>query len=63
MKFTRIYLIGGTNGKANNTDYVIGYKAENGKVIIIRELINSSFRWYEVDGKSYETLKQAKAAC
>ena len=63
MKFVRVYLIGGETGKADDTDYVIGYKASNGKYIEIKELIDSSFRWYVVDGVSFSTLKQAKAAC
>ena len=63
IKFRRVYLIGGENGKADPTDYVVGYKASNGKYIEIKELINNAYRWYVVDGKSFETLKQAKSAC
>ena len=63
MTFRRVYLIGGDAGKVDPTDYIVGYRASNGKYIEIKELIDNSFRWYEVDGKSYSTLVQAKAAC
>ena len=63
MKFKKVYMLGGLNGKADPTDYVIGYVAENGAYIEIKELINSSYRWYAVNGHEYNTLKEAKAAC
>lgn len=63
MKFKRDYLIGGTNGKNNPSDYVVGYLADNGMYIDIVELINSTFRWYRVGNKSFELLKHAKAYC
>ena len=63
MKFKRIYMVGGENGKADPTDYVVGYKAENGKRIEIMSLLNTPGRWYEVNGRHYFTLKDAKAAC
>ena len=44
-KFIRVYLIGGESGKADATDYVVGYKASNGKYIEVKELVNGSFRW------------------
>ena len=62
MKFKRIYMEGGLEGKADNTDYVIGYLAENGKIINIEELINTNYRFYVVDGISYQTLEEAKRA-
>lgn len=60
MRYTRIYMEGGENGKADPTDYVIGYRAENGKKIEVVSLINTSAKWYKVDGWSYDTLKEAK---
>ena len=55
----RIYLIGGTNGKADPTDYVIEYE-HNGFRIEIKELVDGSYRWYKVDGHEYNTLKEAR---
>ena len=63
IKFRRVYLIGGESGKADPTDYVVGYMESNGKYIEIKELVDNSFRWYVVDGVSFDTLKQAKSAC
>lgn len=63
IKFHRVYLIGGESGKADLTDYVVGYMASNGKYIEIKETIDNSFRWYVVEGKTFETLARAKAAC
>lgn len=63
VTFHRVYLVGGESGKADQTDYVVGYKASNGKYIEIRGLVNNSLRWYVVDGVSFDTLKQAKSAC
>lgn len=60
MKYKRIYTISGTNKKADDTDYISKYIAENGKVIEIMELVNSPMRWYRVDGKEFDTLKAAK---
>ena len=48
MKFERIYMASGTNKKADNTDYVDYYKAENGAVIQIVETINPVYRFYKV---------------
>ncbi len=61
MKFKKVYLFGGTNGKTDDTDYIIGYKAENGKYIEIVELIDGSYHWYKVDNKEFFTLKSAKS--
>lgn len=64
MKFKRIYCFGRENGKVNESDFVVGYIADNGKTIDVKFLFgNESFRNYEVDGKFYSTLKEAKAAC
>ena len=48
MKYEKIYMGSHTNKKADSTDYVDYYKAENGKVIRIMELINSTYRFYKV---------------
>ena len=64
MKFERVYCYSRTNKKSCEDDFLIGYKAENGKYIKINFSIdNQSFQWYTVDGKSYTTLKAAKEAC
>ena len=47
MKFTRVYMSGETK-KADNTDYIDYYKAENGMIIQIIEPLNMSGRWYKV---------------
>lgn len=61
MKYTKIYVCSGTNQKADETDYIDRYIAENGAVIKIKEVINTNYRWYSVNGKSFDTLKAAKA--
>lgn len=48
MKFERIYMQSGTNKKADSTDYVDYYRAENGVVIQVVELLNSRDRLYKV---------------
>lgn len=63
MKFKRVYLIGGEAGKDDNTDYVVGYRAENGMYIEIKELVDNTYRWYMVGGKEFGTLKAAKEYC
>ena len=64
MKFTKDYMIGGLKGKDDSTDYIVGYKAENGMYIEIKELIDNTYRWYKVnDGKEFQYLKDAKAYC
>ena len=64
MKFKRIYCYGGEDGKYNDDDFVVGYRAENGKYIDVQYVFgNNNFHWYVVDGKSFFSLKDAKAAC
>ena len=63
MAFKRDYLIGGLNGKADPTDYVVGYQADNGMYIEIRSITGETFRWYRVNGKEFEKLKDAKEYC
>ena len=64
MKFNRIYCFGRENGKVNKDDFVVAYVAENGKRIDVEFLFgNESYRYYRVDGKGYDKLAQAKAAC
>jgi hypothetical protein len=67
MKFKRVYLIGGIAGKDDPTDYVVGYKAENGLYIEIENKNFESLRWYAVEFNGvkheYDTLAEAKAFC
>ena len=56
MKYEKIYM-SGENKKADNTDYIDYYKAENGKVIQIVELLNTSDRFYKV----YNSVEDMKA--
>ena len=64
MKYKRIYCFGCENGKANEDDFVVEYRAENGKRIELCFSISSnSSQWYKVDGVAYRTLKEAKQAC
>lgn len=60
MKFTRVYMFGGTNGKDDPTDYIIGYKGDNGKYIDKRTSAFDSQVWYECDGIMFDTLAEAK---
>lgn len=74
MKYTKVY-ISGNEYKEDSTDYVDYYRAENGMVIAIDEVINTNYRFYSVYSSeegyknkdksalifSYPTLKQAKA--
>lgn len=60
-KFTKVYMFGGENGKDDPTDYIVGYKCENGKYIDKVEQLNSSEYVYECDGWAFGTLKEAKA--
>lgn len=59
MKYTKIYLSGG-NKKEYDTDFIIGYIAENGVTIEKKFLINSTYEWYQVGNRSFNTLKEAK---
>lgn len=59
MKFTRIYLAGGINGKKDENDFVWGYKADNGAVIRVIYWDNN-YHWYSVNGKEFEKLAEAK---
>lgn len=61
MKFKRVYMFGGTSGKDDPTDYLIGYECENGKYIDKRTSALDCQVWYEVDGWPFDSLKDAKA--
>ena len=63
MKYTKVYLCGGTSGKSDPTDYIIGYLAESGKYIDKRTSAFDSDVWYEVDGFMFDTLRAAKSYC
>lgn len=60
MKFNRVYMFGGENGKDDPTDYIIGYKCENGKYIDKRTSALDSQVWYMCDDLMFDTLKEAK---
>ena len=68
MKFKAVYM-SGESRKADPTDYIDYYEAENGLKIEIVELINSTHRFYRVwsaDGKalrSSDFLNEAKLYC
>ena len=48
MKFERIYMGSHTNKKADSTDYVDYYKAENGMIIQVIEFLNTGGKFYKV---------------
>lgn len=60
MKITKVYMFGGTNGKADPTDYIVGYVCENGKYIDKRTSALDSQVWYECDNIIFDTLSEAK---
>lgn len=60
MKFTKVYMFGGKNGKDDPTDYLIGYESENGTYIDKRTSTFDSLVWYECEGHLFYTLKEAK---
>ena len=57
MKFERIYMGSGTNKKADSTDYVDYYKAENGAIIARIELLNVGDIYYRVYNNEKEYKK------
>lgn len=62
MKFKKVYMLGGDKKLEGLDDYITAYVAENGKRIeCMHGWTNWSFAWYEVDGKCFDTLKEAKA--
>lgn len=61
MKFQRVYMFGGTSGKDDPTDYIVGYKGENGRYIDKRTSALDSQVWYECEGHFFWTLAEAKA--
>lgn len=63
MKFRKEYAYGGDK-KADEDDYVKAYIAENGKRIEAKwGPLSDSYKHYEVDGKWFERLKDAKEYC
>lgn len=63
MKFTKTYCYGGSK-RDGKDDFITRYTAENGTVIDVEFLAgNESFRQYRVNGKAFDTLAKAKAAC
>lgn len=60
IKYTKVYMFGGTNGKDDSTDYLIGYLCSNGKYIDKRTSALDSDIWYSCDGYFFSTLNDAK---
>ena len=61
ITFKRKWFFGG-DYKDGSDDWVCGYEASNGKYIENHSsFCNDNVRWYVVDGKSFDTLKEAKA--
>jgi hypothetical protein len=64
ITFKKIYFFGGDTKLDSDEleDYVAAYEASNGKRI---DVIYSTYttKYYEVDGKYFETLKEAKMFC
>lgn len=68
MRFERIYMQSGTNKKADSTDYVDYYKAENGAVIQKIELRGVGDVFYKVfesedDIKKYNPFRENWYLC
>ena len=62
MKYRRVWFFGGDKKENDIDDYITSYVAENGKVMAVKHSFMCwSTRWYEVEGKSFFTLKDAKA--
>lgn len=61
LRYSRIYL-SGRNKAEDSTDYIVGYKVSNGMYIDIKSvgLCANSFTYYEVNGKQFNTLREAK---
>lgn len=61
VTFKRQWFFGGDT-KDELSDWVCAYKASTGETIEIESCFdNENIRWYIVDGKSFDYLKQAKA--
>ena len=61
MKFKKVWFFGRETKDTTIDDYITRYIADNGKVIECQYgFTNASSRWYEADGKSFDTLKEAK---
>ena len=60
ITFKRMWFFGGDQKDERGiSDWVCGYKASNGKIIEVGKSM-TSYKWYEVDGKSFDLLKEAK---
>lgn len=66
MKITykRKYFFGGNTRSYNGSaeDYITAYVASNGKYISVIYTSNT-MKHYDVDGKYFETLSEAKSYC
>ena len=64
MKYKRYYFFGGEKkDKDASEDWVDHYIAENGKRINCCYGFYVTDKWYEVDGRTFSTLKEAKEYC
>ena len=62
VKFAKEWFFGGSKKDNSIDDYVDRYVASNGAIIECKYGFTSfSNRWYEVDGKHFDTLAEAKA--
>ena len=60
VTFKRQWFFGGDKkDEIGISDWVCGYKASNGKYIEVG-LTATNYKWYEVEGESFDTLKEAK---
>jgi hypothetical protein len=62
VTFKRDWFFGGDHKDENGiSDWICGYKASNGMLIEVQTGFNcNSRKWYLVNGKSFDTLKEAK---
>lgn len=64
MKFQKWWFLGGEKKNEDMDDYIEKYIAENGMEIQCGHGFNNwNNKWYEVDGKYFSTLKEAKEYC
>ncbi len=64
MKYKRYYFFGGEKrDQESNEDWVDHYIAENGMKIECKYGFYATDKWYEVNGKTFGTLREAKDFC
>lgn len=62
VTFKRVWFFGGDKkDEAGMSDWICGYCASNGMYIEAKTgFTNVNMKWYEVNGKSFDTLREAK---